>query len=128
MVLQCVSCALGGESESLTVVVSQLELGKVVANHPVVGVVAAVVCRPSLLSRPANALHLIRLGRAKVLSWRGPGAARVLWVAVLVVLVDFAIELLGEVADPLGHRLLCLLEALLDVLADLWEVICSVCC
>jgi|TARA_R110002003_G_scaffold814_5_gene21558 hypothetical protein len=40
-------------------------------------------------------------------------------VAVPVVLVGLAVELLGEVADPAGDRLLRLLEALLEGLADL---------
>ena len=47
-------------------------------------------------------------------------------VAVLIVVLRFAVELLLEAGDPLVDCLLCLLEALLDVLTDLWEVVC--CC
>ena len=48
-----------------------------------------------------------------------------LWhrVAVLIVLVGLAVELLLEAGDPLVDCLLCFLETLLDVLADLREVI-----
>jgi hypothetical protein len=47
-------------------------------------------------------------------------------IAVLIVVLRFAIELLLKAGDPLVDRLLCLLEALLDVLTDFWEVVC--CC
>lgn len=71
-------------------------------------------------------MHLIRLRGAKVLSllW-GRGSARVLGVAVPIVFFHFAVELLGEVADPFGDCLLRLLETLLNVLADLGEVVCN---
>lgn len=110
----------------LTIVVPQFQLSKIVANHSVVSVVTAVVCRSSLLSRLTDTVHLIRLGWAEVLSllWRS-SATCVLRVAVPIVLFDLAVELFGEVADPFGYCLLCLLEALLDVLANLREVVCS---
>jgi hypothetical protein len=44
-------------------------------------------------------------------------------VAVLVVFVRFTVKLLLKASDPFVDCLLCLLEALLDVLADLREVI-----
>lgn len=47
------------------------------------------------------------------------------WVTVAVVLVGLgvAVELLGEVGDPARDLLLRLLEALLDVLANLGQLI-----
>jgi hypothetical protein len=46
-------------------------------------------------------------------------------VSVIFVGLAIAVELLGEVGDPAGDCLLCLLEALLNVLADLGEVVCA---
>jgi hypothetical protein len=50
------------------------------------------------------------------------------WVAVAIVLVGLAIavELLGEVGNPARNCLLCLLETLLNVLANLWKVIYNI--
>lgn len=44
-------------------------------------------------------------------------------VTILVVVFGFTIKLLLEASDPLVDCLLCLLEALLNVLADLRKVI-----
>ena len=44
-------------------------------------------------------------------------------VAVLIVVLRLAVELFLKAGDPLVDRLLCLLETLLDVLTDLWEII-----
>lgn len=51
-----------------TIVIPHLQLRKVIAQHAIVCVVAVVIGRPSLLSRLADAVHLIRLRRAIVLS------------------------------------------------------------
>lgn len=50
-----------------------------------------------------------------VLLWNG--------IAILVVLVRLAIELLGEIVDPVADCLPCLVKALLNVLANFREVI-----
>jgi hypothetical protein len=86
-----------------------------------------VVRRPPLLGRLADAVHLVRLRGAKVLSLGWPSPTLVLRVAVLVVLVDLsAIQLLGEVVDPTGNSLLRLLETLLNILADLGKFVCMI--
>jgi hypothetical protein len=83
-----------------------------------------VIRRPPLLGRLADAVHLVRLRGAEVLALGWPSPTLVLRVAVLVVLVDLsAVQLLGEVVNPAGNRLLRLLEALLDVLADLGKLV-----
>jgi hypothetical protein len=112
-----------------TIVVSHLQLRKVVPKHPIVCVVAVVVGRSALLRRLANAIKLFRLRRAKVLPLR-PRLARPLLVAVdrvaisiVLVWLAVAVQLLGEVGDPARDRLLRLLEALLNVLADFGQVI-----
>lgn len=50
------------------------------------------------------------------------------WVAITVVVVGLgvAVELLGKVGDPAGDLLLRLLEALLDVLTDLGQIVYAV--
>jgi hypothetical protein len=50
------------------------------------------------------------------------------WVAVAVVLVGLAIavKLLGKVGNPARNCFLCLLETLLNVLANLWKIIYNV--
>ena len=47
------------------------------------------------------------------------------WVSISIVFVGLAIKLLGKVRNPLVDGLLRLLEALLNVLADLGEVVCE---
>ena len=112
-----------------TLVVPHLELRKIVPKHPVVGIVAVVVGRAALFSRLANAVQLLGLRRTKVLALLrrlpGPQLIMVDGISVSVVLVGLAVtvKLLGEVGDPARDRLLRLLEALLDVFADLGEVI-----
>jgi hypothetical protein len=108
-----------------TLVVSHLQLRKVVADDSVVGVIPVVVRRPPLLGRLADAVHLVRLRGAEVLALGWPSPTLILRIAVLVVLVNLsAVQLLGEVVDPAGNRLLRLLEALLNVLADLGKLVC----
>lgn len=46
-------------------------------------------------------------------------------VSVLIVPVRLAIHLLHEVAQEPNDLVLCLVETLLDVLADLLEVLCA---
>jgi hypothetical protein len=115
-------------------VVPQLELGKVIAQYPVIRIVpvvvrrAAHVTRPTLLGRLADAVHLVRLRRAVVLATvrrLSIFSLATYRVTVLIIVLRFAVELLLKAGDPLVDRLLCLLETLLDVLTDLWEVVCD---
>lgn len=113
-----------------TIVVPHFQLREVVPKNPVVCVIAIVVGRSALFCRLANAIELFRLRRAKVLPLR-PRLSRPLLVAmdrvaISIVLVGLAvaIQLLREVGDPARDRLLSLLEALLNVLADLGQVVC----
>jgi len=128
VVLWGVSMWSGGQGWMLcrTLIVVHLELGKVVPKHAVVGVVAVVVGGSARLGRLADAVQLVRLRGPKVLAllqrrltgpWVGHG------IAVLVVVIGLAVQLLGEVCDPARDRLLRLLEALLDILADLGQVV-----
>ena len=86
----------------------------------------AHVTRAALLGRLADPVDLVRLRGAVVLatvrrlSMFSFAAYR---VAVLIVILRLAVELFLKAGDPLVDRLLCLLETLLDVLTDLWEII-----
>jgi hypothetical protein len=109
-----------------TLIVSHLELSKVVPKHPIVCVVAVVVGRAALFSGLADSVQLLRLRRAKVLSLRGRLPLLVVadWVAIAVVLVRLAVELLCQIRDPARHCLLRLLEPLFESLANLREFVC----
>jgi hypothetical protein len=64
------------------------------------------------------------LRRAEVLaSLRRLSTLALHGVPILIVVVRLAVEFLLEAGDPLVDCLLCLLEALFDVLADLGKVV-----